>query len=480
MAIEDEMKDVQQLVVNQLGVANGLNNSLADGQVTPDKLSAGAPTWSTSGNIFTNGGGIEINSTLVGDAGAYIDLHSTSASEPNYDARIEKTTGEDSNLYILNKGSGDTRIVQDDQIKFRTRGGNEGYTHLYAGGSGANGAHIELYGSTYSGEENNAYYDANRHRFRSAAGGTNPSYIDMNMTDDGNAELVVGSSDSSGEANLKVSSFTPSIIFEDKTTGSSDFQILADGNSLRFKSGNTSGDAQLTNEVLSINAGGTMNVRSLEINSTVTGTGPAFIDFHSTSATNPDFDARIINTDTGAFQFINTAGHFAFNLGQALGTFGLYDGNSFKVGVNAGTEGGLKCSRQGTDATNQIAFLNPNGQVGFINTGGSTTTYGTTSDYRLKEDITSIDNSIERLNQLKPCNFAWKVDGTRMDGFIAHEVQEVVPIAATGTKDAVKEDGTPDYQGIDQAKLVPLLTKALQEALTKIEALEARVTALEA
>jgi len=61
-----------------------------------------------------------------------------------------------------------------------------------------------------------------------------------------------------------------------------------------------------------------------------------------------------------------------------------------------------------------------------------------------------------------------------MDGFIAHEVQEVVPIAATGTKDAVKEDGTPDYQGIDQAKLIPLLTKALQEAIARIEVLEAK------
>ena len=249
------------------------------------------------------------------------------------------------------------------------------------------------------------------------------------------------------------------------------------------------------NQTLIIGGDGTSG--GLEINSNVSGTGSAFIDFHSTSATNPDFEARIINNATGEFQFTNLRGDTIFNNGALeeermridyAGNFlvnsavygtGLYDGDSFKVGVNAGTTGGLKCSRQGTDPTNQITFANPNGQVGFINTGGSTTTYGTTSDYRLKEDITSIDNSIERLNQLKPCNFAWKVDGTRMDGFIAHEVQEVVPIAATGTKDAVKEDGTPDYQGIDQAKLVPLLTKALQEAVSKIEALESRVASLE-
>jgi hypothetical protein len=68
---------------------------------------------------------------------------------------------------------------------------------------------------------------------------------------------------------------------------------------------------------------------------------------------------------------------------------------------------------------------------------------------------------------------------TRVDGFLAHELADVVPEAVTGTKDAVGADGKPEYQGIDQSKLVPLLTAALQEALTKIETLEARITALE-
>jgi hypothetical protein len=86
----------------------------------------------------------------------------------------------------------------------------------------------------------------------------------------------------------------------------------------------------------------------------------------------------------------------------------------------------------------------------------------------------------DRLMALKPVNFAWKVNGSRVDGFLAHETQEIVPEAVTGEKDAVDKDGKPQYQGIDQSKLVPLLTAALQEALQKIEALEARVAALEA
>ena len=135
-------------------------------------------------------------------------------------------------------------------------------------------------------------------------------------------------------------------------------------------------------------------------------------------------------------------------------------------------------NRIGTNGT-VVGFRRSGVGVGGISVTQSATAYNTSSDYRLKEDITSIDNSIERLKQLKPCNFAWKSDGTRVDGFIAHEAQEVVPNAATGTKDAVNEDGTPDYQGIDQSKLIPLLTKALQEAVSKIEALESRVATIE-
>jgi hypothetical protein len=115
----------------------------------------------------------------------------------------------------------------------------------------------------------------------------------------------------------------------------------------------------------------------------------------------------------------------------------------------------------------------------------------------------------ERVKALRPINFAWKVDGSRVDGFLAHEAAEVVPECVTGTKDAMRdeeyevttaieevrdEDGNvtteavaavmgtrsvPDYQGIDQSKLVPLLTAALQEAITKIEDLTTRLETLE-
>jgi hypothetical protein len=135
------------------------------------------------------------------------------------------------------------------------------------------------------------------------------------------------------------------------------------------------------------------------------------------------------------------------------------------------------------------------GEVGTIVTGASSTAYNTSSDYRLKENVVTEWDATTRLKQLKPSRFNFIADAdTTVDGFLAHEVQEIVPEAITGTKDAVMvwEDGDelpvgvsvgdnkldadgntlPDYQGIDQSKLVPLLVKTIQE-------LEARITALE-
>jgi hypothetical protein len=128
------------------------------------------------------------------------------------------------------------------------------------------------------------------------------------------------------------------------------------------------------------------------------------------------------------------------------------------------------------NARNVFVFENPNGVVGSITTATSATSYNTSSDYRLKENITPVADGITRLQQLKPSRFNFIADpDTVVDGFLAHEAQAVVPECVTGTKDEVDADGNPVYQGIDQSKLVPLLTAALQEAIAKIESLEGMV-----
>ncbi|OUV24389.1 MAG: hypothetical protein CBC57_07115 [Euryarchaeota archaeon TMED97] len=139
-----------------------------------------------------------------------------------------------------------------------------------------------------------------------------------------------------------------------------------------------------------------------------------------------------------------------------------------------------RASSSGT--SNVVGFVNGNVGVGSIAYNGSATAFNTSSDYRLKENINAISDGITRLKTLKPSRFNFIHDETNTlcDGFIAHEVSSIVPEAITGEKDAVDSDNNPVYQGIDQSKLVPLLTAALQEAITKIETLETKVAALEA
>jgi hypothetical protein len=148
---------------------------------------------------------------------------------------------------------------------------------------------------------------------------------------------------------------------------------------------------------------------------------------------------------------------------------------------NTSSGSNMFSSGTATTAWNQLVLTNGNGTVGTIQTSASSTSYNTSSDYRLKENIAPLTGAIDRLNDLQVHRFNFIADpDTTVDGFLAHEAQEVVPECVTGTKDEVDEDGNPVYQGIDQSKLVPLLTAALQEAISRIETLEAKVEALEA
>jgi hypothetical protein len=140
---------------------------------------------------------------------------------------------------------------------------------------------------------------------------------------------------------------------------------------------------------------------------------------------------------------------------------------------------------RGTSANNTLFqwyyFNNTTSNVGNITVGASSTSYNTSSDYRLKENIVPLTGAIDRLNDLQIHRFNFKANPDHtVDGFLAHEAQAVVPECVTGAKDEVDADGNPVYQGIDQSKLVPLLTAALQEAIAKIETLETRLSALEA
>jgi len=175
-----------------------------------------------------------------------------------------------------------------------------------------------------------------------------------------------------------------------------------------------------------------------------------------------------------AFVIVDAGGSPRARLGENTQT--TYNDAPLKVERNTTTHGTcIHTYTPTTDSRFAISFGNPNNAsgVGSITTTGSSTAYNTSSDYRLKENVVELTGATTRLKQLEPKRFNFIADAdTTVDGFLAHEVQAVVPEAITGTKDEVDDDGNPVYQGIDQSKLVPLLVATIKE-------LEARITALE-
>lgn len=139
----------------------------------------------------------------------------------------------------------------------------------------------------------------------------------------------------------------------------------------------------------------------------------------------------------------------------------------------------------GIDSTSgtQIQFWTDNGSsrvaTGAITSSGATTSYTSASDYRLKDNFAPITGALNIISSLNPVTYTWKSDGSPGHGFIAHELQEVVPDAVVGEKDAVDSDGNIKPQGIDKSYLISYLTAAIQELSAKNAALEARLAALE-
>jgi hypothetical protein len=161
-----------------------------------------------------------------------------------------------------------------------------------------------------------------------------------------------------------------------------------------------------------------------------------------------------------------------FNLGTAA------DPGGCKLNIPyGGNDDGIRLRNDVGTGNFALFYANSSSLVGSISHTSSATAYNTSSDYRLKENVVPLTGATDRVKQLKPSKFNFIADPSKtVDGFLAHEAQSVVPECVTGTKDAVDDEGNPVYQGIDQSKLVPLLTAALQEALAKIETLEQRLT----
>jgi hypothetical protein len=259
-------------------------------------------------------------------------------------------------------------------------------------------------------------------------------------------------------------------------------------------------------------------------------TGAAGNEAHLMLGGKPTSSATIISGGSingGVENASDADGYLAFNTTNGAGTFTEAmridsSGNVLVATTTLGGTGGwsfypigsgsspmIVVNKTNVASTTAFSFQVSGVAKGSISYTSTATAFNTSSDYRLKTDAQPMTGASDRVLALKPVNFEWISDGSRVDGFLAHEAQSVVPECVTGTKDAMRDEeyevtaaveatydedsneltaavpavmGTrsiPDYQGIDQSKLVPLLTAALQEALTEISALKARVTALE-
>ena len=262
-------------------------------------------------------------------------------------------------------------------------------------------------------------------------------------------------------------------------------------------------------QALSSNTSGSYNIAigTRALNSNTTSTDNVVIGYYAGYTGTTSGQNTIIGKEAG---YYNT-GYYNTYLGVLSGSqmttgnyntiIGRYSGNQDGLDIrtsngnivlsdgygnprmswNSYGEGSQPCSStawgtlyKGSSSTNYAILFSPSGgNAGQIYFTSSSTTYSTSSDYRLKENVVDMTDATTRLKQLQPKRFNFIVDAdTTVDGFLAHEVQDIVPEAIHGTKDEVDDEGNPKYQGIDQSKLVPLLVATIKE-------LEARITALE-
>jgi hypothetical protein len=165
--------------------------------------------------------------------------------------------------------------------------------------------------------------------------------------------------------------------------------------------------------------------------------------------------------------------------------FNLFAPSNYQcaIGVRKGDRNGLKFRHLDNDTGGAytVTFHNyaADAIVGSIFTTGTTTTYGTTSDVRLKHAIEKLVGALDVVRQLNPIHFRWNADDSPGEGFLAHELQQHIPAAVTGAPDAVDEAGNMQPQGVDHSKLVPHLVAACQELAAQVQTLTARVATLE-
>lgn len=228
--------------------------------------------------------------------------------------------------------------------------------------------------------------------------------------------------------------------------------------------------------------------------------GTAWIRIQNQSITANSKAGFKMSTVNGDWQmYANRSGGFYIDTPVVASAVNIDNSGNFLVGTTSSTSAKIDVAQSTanyaitethTNAGAQyfIKFVYGSTQIGSIQGNNTATSYNTSSDYRLKNSIAPMTGALEKVAALKPCTYKWNADNSDGEGFIAHELAEVIPHAVTGEKDAVEtyvdengnEQTRPIYQGIDTSFLVATLTAAIQEQQALINNLTERLAALEA
>jgi len=211
------------------------------------------------------------------------------------------------------------------------------------------------------------------------------------------------------------------------------------------------------------------NIFTIGESSIVGGGAAGFYDFYAGARVGQRFF-------TGASERARITSAGDFMVGTTVEPTGSTGGSAFMASSVGRRVLILACTT--ASGAGLAEFKNTNGRVGEISVSGSSTSYLTSSDYRLKNTIAPMTGALAKVIALKPCTYKWKVDGSDGQGFIAHELAEVAPGCVSGAKDAVDAEGNPEYQGIDTSFLVATLTAAIQELKAIVDAQGAEIAAL--
>jgi len=208
-----------------------------------------------------------------------------------------------------------------------------------------------------------------------------------------------------------------------------------------------------------------------------TGTShPLLFRINSSEAARIDASNNLLINGTSLFApGTSTGGKFQVFASSTASTAGM-------IVQNTGNGLGFT-NNSGTANYNAIIFANDgatSSYCGGVSVSGTTTSFNTTSDYRMKENVSPITSGLSVISALNPVDYTWTSTQEKGEGFIAHELQEIIPLSVNGVKDAVDVNGKPKYQSVDYSKIVVHLVAAVKELSAKNDAIEARLFALEA